>query len=56
MVPIWALPQIDMGGEVWPAPTQGAIMDVDEIIGQSLADQSAVGGDKSAPTVGPVTP
>jgi len=29
------------------------MMDVDKIIGQVLADQSAVGGDKSAPTVGP---
>jgi hypothetical protein len=28
-------------------------MDVDKRTGQRLADKSAVGGDKSAPTVGP---
>ncbi len=30
---------------------KGAIMDVDKIVGQPLADKSAVGGDQSAPTV-----
>jgi diaminopimelate decarboxylase len=31
----------------------GAMMDVDKSVGQRLGDQSAVGGDKSAPTVAP---
>jgi xanthine dehydrogenase accessory factor len=34
-----------------PDAPAGAIMDVDQGIGQALADQSAVGGDQSAPTL-----
>ncbi len=42
-------PKFDTVGELGVCPHPwGAIMDVDKIIGQRLADQSVVGGDHSA--------